>query len=58
MSVPDRRPVPLGVKVTATAVLLPPLTVKEEGENVNWPSLDEMPVTERSALPELDTVND
>jgi hypothetical protein len=33
--VPDRAPVTVGVKVTATAVLLPAPTVNEDGESVN-----------------------
>ena len=56
--VPDRAPVPVGVQVTVTVVLLPAPTVKEDGDRVNSSLLDEMLVTVRSALPVLDTLKD
>ena len=46
-----------GVNVTVTVLFAPATSVKLGGETVNCASLDVMPVTDRSALPVLVTVN-
>ena len=56
VNVPNWLPSEAGVKVTVTFWLLPAVTVKEVVESVNWLSEEVIPVTDRSAVPVLETI--